>query len=111
MSTRFVARCPRLQYYKELHESALSGGGTARVGPGLWSVGSVWRRPRRREFGRSGSVSGRRRGPGSASLSAAKPAAPSPAGGDEWAPRRHRRRGERPGRGRRAGARARVLPA
>ncbi|KAF7482998.1 Hypothetical predicted protein [Marmota monax] len=96
MSMPFVARClPRLQYYKELHESALSGGGTARVGPGLWSVRSVWRRPRRRrrELHRSGSVSGRRRGPGSASLSAAEPAAPSPAGGDKWAPRRHRRRG------------------
>ncbi|MBZ3888867.1 Heterogeneous nuclear ribonucleoprotein A/B [Sciurus carolinensis] len=47
----------------------------------------------RRELDRSGSVSGRRRDSGSASLSAAEPAAPFPAGGDKWAPRRHRRRG------------------
>ncbi|OWK12582.1 hypothetical protein Celaphus_00003494 [Cervus elaphus hippelaphus] len=52
-----VARCPRLRHYKERHESALSGGGTARPGRAFESVV--------------------RERPGSASVSAAEPAVSS----------------------------------
>lgn len=109
MSMHLVARWPWLRHYKERHESALSGGGTARPGRALESVGSCGCGGGigEREVAAAPSVDGgearqreRERGRARGAFSA---------GGDERAPRRHRRRGEQPGP--RAGAWAGVAPA
>lgn len=78
MSTRLVARWARPRHYKERHESALSGGGTARARVSL-SVGASVRRGGGGGGGREVAAAplAAEARPGSAGVSAAEPAAPS----------------------------------
>lgn len=78
MSMNLVARWPRLRHYKERHESALSGGGTARARVSLLVAGFCAAAAAEEERARSRRLRRRTEGKlGSASVSAAEPAAPS----------------------------------